>query len=126
MDSRCRVSWFHDIQSIAHTLGFEGAANLLCCTERDRACPRVTRMSQRASGRKVGGGIGVVEELTAVEREIVRLVADGKSNTKIGAILELSPRTVETYRLRLMRKIGVENLPALVKYAIRNGITTLD
>jgi DNA-binding NarL/FixJ family response regulator len=66
------------------------------------------------------------EELTLAESEILRLVADGKSNPQVAAILNLSPRTVETYRLRLMRKLGIEDLPTLVKYAIRHGITPLE
>lgn len=66
------------------------------------------------------------EALTVIEREILRLVVEGKSNAKVAALLKLSPRTVETYRARLMRKLGVDNLPDLVKYAIRHGITTLD
>ena len=66
------------------------------------------------------------EALTAIEGEILKLVVDGKSNVKVAALLGLSPRTVETYRARLMRKLGVDNLPDLVKYAIRRGITTLD
>jgi len=68
----------------------------------------------------------LADELTAVETEILRLVSDGKSNSEVAAVLELSPRTVETYRLRLMRKLGIEDLPSLVKYAIRQGITNLD
>jgi DNA-binding NarL/FixJ family response regulator len=67
-----------------------------------------------------------VEQLTAVETEILRLVTDGKSNTQVAATLGLSPRTVETYRLRLMRKLGIEDLATLVKYAIRHGITSVD
>lgn len=67
-----------------------------------------------------------MEQLTSVELEILRLVAEGRSNPQVAAILNLSPRTVETYRLRLMRKLDLENLPALVKYAIRQGITTLE
>jgi len=67
-----------------------------------------------------------MEILTRTEREIVRLVADGKTNVEVAAGLGLSPRTVETYRLRLMRKLGIEGLPALVKYAIRHGIIPLD
>jgi DNA-binding CsgD family transcriptional regulator len=81
-------------------------------------------------GRKLparrGGGSGVVKSLTGTEREIVRLVADGNSNFEVAAILGLSPRTVETYRLRLMKKLDIEGLPSLIKYAIRTGITTLD
>lgn len=67
-----------------------------------------------------------MEQLTLVELEILRLVAEGQSNPQVAAIFNLSPRTVETYRLRLMRKLDLENLPALVKYAIRQGITQLE
>jgi integral membrane sensor domain MASE1/DNA-binding CsgD family transcriptional regulator len=66
------------------------------------------------------------DRLTATEREIVRLVAGGKSNVETARELGLSPRTVETYRARLMEKLQVENLPDLVKYAIRNGLTSID
>lgn len=66
------------------------------------------------------------DRLTAAEYEIVRLVTEGKSNQQVAGILGLSPRTVETYRLRLMRKLSVDSLPALVKYAIREGMTSLD
>ena len=67
-----------------------------------------------------------VEALTSTERNILELVADGKSNAQVAATIGLTRRTVETYRLRLMHKVGVENLPALVKYAIRHGVITLD
>ena len=83
-------------------------------------------MSTRKLPVRRGGAAGVVESLTSTEREIIRLVADGKSNVEAAAILGLSPRTVETYRLRLMRKLGIEGLSSLIKYAIRSGITTLD
>jgi DNA-binding NarL/FixJ family response regulator len=67
-----------------------------------------------------------VESLTPREREILRLIVDGKSNAEAAAILGLSPRSVETYRLRLMQKLGIEDLPTLVKFAIRHGMTTLE
>jgi DNA-binding NarL/FixJ family response regulator len=67
-----------------------------------------------------------VETLTQTERNILRLVADGKSNSEVAQLIGLSRRTVETYRIRLMRKLGVSGLPSLVKYAIKNGLTTLD
>jgi len=66
------------------------------------------------------------DELTQPEREILKHVAEGKSNPEIASIVGLTRRTVETYRLRLMRKLRMENLPSLVKYAIRNGIVSLD
>jgi DNA-binding NarL/FixJ family response regulator len=67
-----------------------------------------------------------LEALTATERDILRLVADGKSNAEAAAQLSLSTRTVETYRVRLMRKLELEDLASLVKFAIRHGISSLD
>jgi len=64
--------------------------------------------------------------LSERERDIVRLVADGRSNAEAARLLGLSARTVETYRIRIMRKLGLSGVPALVKYAIRNGLATLD
>ena len=67
-----------------------------------------------------------VGDLTPRERDVVRLIAAGKSNAEAAARLGLSPRSVETYRSRVMEKLGVESLPALVKFAIRHGMTTLE
>lgn len=67
-----------------------------------------------------------VEHLTSMERNILKLVVDGKTNPEVAGVLGLSPRTVETYRIRLMRKLGIESLAGLVKYAIRHGISKLD
>jgi DNA-binding NarL/FixJ family response regulator len=71
-------------------------------------------------------GAGVLEDLTATECDILRLVVDGKSNAEVANQLRLSIRTVETYRIRLMRKLDIGDLPSLVKFAIRQGITALD
>jgi DNA-binding NarL/FixJ family response regulator len=71
-------------------------------------------------------GDRAVEVLTTTERSILKLVAEGKSNPQVAVTLGLSPRTVETYRLRLMHKLGIENLPSLVRYAIRHGIIPLE
>lgn len=64
--------------------------------------------------------------LTLREREVLQLIADGKSNAAAGSLLGLSPRSVETYRARAMQKLGIEDLPTLVKFAIRHGLTTLE
>ncbi len=70
--------------------------------------------------------LAAVERLTPREREVLQLIVEGKSNAETAALLALSPRSVETYRLRLMEKLDIEDLPALVKFAIRNGMTTLE
>jgi DNA-binding NarL/FixJ family response regulator len=61
-------------------------------------------------------------QLSTREREILPLVAEGKSSVEIAAHLSLSPNTVDTYRSRLMRKLGVFDLAGLVKFALEHGL----
>ena len=56
------------------------------------------------------------------EREVLQFLADGKSNKEIGLILDISTRTVEAYRARIMTKLDLHSTAALVRYAIRNKI----
>lgn len=60
--------------------------------------------------------------LTAREREIVQLVAEGRSNKEVADTLKISVKTAETHRAAIMRKLELGNLSDLVRYAIRNGI----
>ena len=64
--------------------------------------------------------------LSAREREILQLLVEGKSNTSIAEMLFLSPKTIETYRSHLMQKLGINDLPSLVKFAIRHGLTSVE
>ncbi len=64
-----------------------------------------------------------LESLSSREREVLQLVADGKSSSEIAELLFLSVKTIETYRSRLMEKLGLKDIPSLVKFAIRHGIT---
>jgi DNA-binding NarL/FixJ family response regulator len=75
---------------------------------------------------RAGDTASDLASLTAREREILPLIVNGKSNAEAAAILGLSYRSVETYRLRLMQKLGIEDLPTLVKFALRHGMTTLE
>jgi len=63
--------------------------------------------------------------LTDREREILRLLAVGENTKAIAATLKISPKTVETHRSHLMRKLHVDNVAGLTRYAIRHGLTTL-
>lgn len=56
------------------------------------------------------------------EREVLQLVAEGKSSAQIARILPLSPKTVETYRSRLMKKLGLKDLSTLIKFALQHGL----
>lgn len=65
-----------------------------------------------------------LESLSAREREVLQLVVEGKSSAEIAALIHLSPKTVETYRSRLMQKLGLADVPALVKFALQHGLAT--
>jgi two-component system, NarL family, response regulator NreC len=60
--------------------------------------------------------------LTAREREILQMVAEGKSNKEIASLLHLSPYTIETHRANMMEKLSLHNVPELILYAVRKGI----
>jgi len=60
--------------------------------------------------------------LTARQREILQLIAEGQTTKKIAALLHLSDKTVESHRLRLMRQLDIHDIAGLVRYAIRTGL----
>jgi DNA-binding NarL/FixJ family response regulator len=60
--------------------------------------------------------------LTAREKSVVQLIAEGQSNKKIADILSISLKTVETHRASAMRKLNLDTTAALIRYAIRNRI----
>lgn len=62
------------------------------------------------------------ERLSEREQEVLRLVALGYTSAEIAAQLNLSPKTIETYRARGMEKLGLPNRAALVRYALRKGL----
>jgi len=64
-----------------------------------------------------------IDSLSARERQVLQLVVEGYSSTDIAAQIHLSPKSVDTYRSRLMKKLGVADLPALVKFAVQHGLT---
>jgi DNA-binding NarL/FixJ family response regulator len=64
-----------------------------------------------------------IELLSAREREVLQLTVEGATSAAIAEKLALSPKTVDTYRSRLMEKLGVQNLPELVRFAIKHGLT---
>ena len=75
---------------------------------------------------QVGRARAPLERLSPREREILQLVVEGRSSADIAEVLFLSPKTVDTYRSRLMRKLGIRDLPSLVKFAIQHGLTPLE
>lgn len=59
------------------------------------------------------------------ERQVLQLVVEGATSAQIAGQLALSPKTVETYRSRIMQKLGLHDTPSLVKFALQHGLTTI-
>ena len=77
---------------------------------------------QTHNGRN-GSAAGV---LTQREREVLRLLAEGKPSKEIALLLDISVKTIDACRRRIMQKLDVQSLAELIKYAIREGLTTID
>jgi DNA-binding NarL/FixJ family response regulator len=67
-----------------------------------------------------------LEVLTPRQREILQLVAEGKSTKEVAQILDLSVKTVETHRAQIMERLGIHDLAGLVRYAVRTGLVSSD
>ena len=72
------------------------------------------------------GGDAAPELLTARQREVLRLVAGGKSTKEIAFLLNLSVKTVETHRAQIMERLGIRDVAGLVRYALRTGLVSPD
>lgn len=68
-------------------------------------------------------GKGSAPELTAREREVLQLVAEGHATRSIAELLHISVKTVETYRAAIKRKLHLDSVAAITKYAVRHGLT---
>ena len=69
---------------------------------------------------------GVLARLSAREREVIALTAEGHSATEIGRLLRLSSKTVDTYRARIMDKLGLKHRAELVRFALRVGLLRVE
>ena len=78
-------------------------------------------IQQLSSGEELGGTV-----LSPREREVLQLLAEGKSTKAVAAALCVSVKTVETHRQQIMNKLNMQSIADLTKYAIREGLTTLD
>jgi DNA-binding NarL/FixJ family response regulator len=83
----------------------------------------VTGLIQGASGEGTQSSMG---SLTARQREILQLIAEGKSTKEIAFVLEVSVKTVETHRADLMDRLSIRDVAGLVVFAIRNGLIDID
>jgi DNA-binding NarL/FixJ family response regulator len=67
-----------------------------------------------------------LESLSMRENEILCMVVEGKTSAEIAESLHLSPKTIESYRSRMMQKLGLSDMPELIKFAIKHGLISLD
>lgn len=77
-------------------------------------------LSGESSGRSIA-----FSALSVREREVLQLMAEGKTTKEIALLLYVSAKTVETHRRHIMTKVGIDSVAGLTRYAIREGITTL-
>ena len=73
-----------------------------------------------------GGRAGPLDALTARQREILKLIAEGVHTKEIAHRLRLSPKTVEAHRAQVMERLGIKDIPGLVRLAIRAGLISGD
>jgi two-component system response regulator NreC len=91
-------------------------------------CPAAARVllldAQRPNG--LPAPESPAEELTDREREVLQLVAEGKSSKQIGELLHISAKTVEGHRSRIMDKLDIHDLAGLVRFAVRHNLVPPD
>jgi DNA-binding NarL/FixJ family response regulator len=66
-----------------------------------------------------------LERLSPRERQVMKLIVEGNTSNEVAALLGVSSKSVDTYRSRLMAKLGIDDMPGLVKFAIRHGVTSV-
>ena len=87
--------------------------------------PAVSRQVVEGYVQRVGGE-AAADVLTVRQREVLRLVAGGKSTKEIAYALSLSVKTVETHRAQIMERLGIRDVAGLVRYALRTGLVPPD
>jgi len=88
--------------------------------------PDAAQAVVRRSNGEAGEAAPVFEDLTPRQREVLQLVAEGRSSKEIAGRLRISVSTVDSHRHHIMKKLGVTSVADLVKVAIRAGLTTLE
>jgi DNA-binding NarL/FixJ family response regulator len=88
--------------------------------------PRVSKQLVEAYLRSAPLDVSPLGLLSARQREILRLIAEGRSTKEIAYELGVSVKTVETHRAQIMERLDIHDVPGLVRFAIRNGIISPD
>jgi DNA-binding NarL/FixJ family response regulator len=91
---------------------------------RTYVAPSIDRTLLKARMERAGRHDSVQFDLTARQREVLQLIAEGRSSKEIAEILHVSPRTVEFHKYRMMEALGVKSTAELVQYAVKHGIVS--
>jgi DNA-binding NarL/FixJ family response regulator len=86
--------------------------------------PSISRTVIDSYLERVGSLSSPIEQLTARQREVLQLIAEGKNTKEIAGMLDVSVKTVEAHRLQLMARLNIHDVPGLVRYAIRSGLVS--
>lgn len=89
-------------------------------------CPAVSKYVVSDYVRCLGEGPPPLDQITPRQREILQLIAEGKSTKDIADMLYISTKTVETHRSQLMDRLDIHDIAGLVRYAIRTGLVMLE
>jgi DNA-binding NarL/FixJ family response regulator len=81
---------------------------------------------ERSTGKQTAVEVSAYSSLGAREREVLQLVAEGKTSAEAAEQMHISVKTVETHRRNICQKLGLHGTAELTKYAIREGLTTVD
>lgn len=119
------VEWVHralDAGATAYVLKGAPGAEVIAAVRAVRAGRRYVSpaLGELGSAPSVAGPLA---SLSARERQVLQLAVEGKTSAQIAETIHLSPKSVETYRSRVMKKLGVRDFAALVKFAVQHGVT---
>jgi len=88
--------------------------------------PEVARVAMAEAGPAAGGGGDPYETLTDREKQVLKLVAEGKSNKEVAEVLGISVKTAMTHREHVMEKLALHNRTELVRFAIKRGVIRVE
>jgi DNA-binding NarL/FixJ family response regulator len=88
--------------------------------------PSVSRTVVESYLQRAAGEEGPIDQLTARQREVLQLIAEGKNTKEIAGTLDISVKTVEAHRLQLMARLNIHDVPGLVRYAVRSGLVSAE
>jgi DNA-binding NarL/FixJ family response regulator len=120
---RCGATGYMLKEAAAEELGLAIKA---VAQDKTYLSPSVSRTVVESYLQRAAGEEGPIEQLTARQREVLQLIAEGKNTKEIASTLEISVKTVEAHRLQLMARLGIHDVPGLVRYAIRSGLVSSD